>query len=190
MNVKWKGFSERDGGGRASNSLPLSSRDWRRSEREGKNKRPGNDEFRQCVLKSSEVVMIEAGVSWVQACTAEDTPCREGQCTLNMSRLKRRCGIEVWRGGTYAQLVESQESVKYRLKISDLYHMEQLEISDVIGKISQAELLAGPRLQQFCHPEQNWKMLAPSLLWIADTGHHMGERNVRCDPTPGWGESY
>ncbi|GFV56256.1 hypothetical protein TNCV_106131 [Trichonephila clavipes] len=139
---------------------------------------------------SSEVVMIEAGVSWVQACTAEDTPCREGQCTLNMSRLKRRCGIEVWRGGTYAQLVESQESVKYRLKISDLYHMEQLEISDVIGKISQAELLAGPRLQQFCHPEQNWKMLAPSLLWIADTGHHMGERNVRCDPTPGWGESY
>ncbi|GFY12170.1 hypothetical protein TNCV_3097241 [Trichonephila clavipes] len=24
----------------------------------------------------------------------------------------------------------------------------------------------------------------------ADTGHSMSERNVRCDPTPGWGESY
>ncbi|GFU44451.1 hypothetical protein TNCV_1505811 [Trichonephila clavipes] len=24
----------------------------------------------------------------------------------------------------------------------------------------------------------------------ADTGHHMGEKNVRCDPTPGWEESY
>ncbi|GFT79977.1 uncharacterized protein TNCV_4598581 [Trichonephila clavipes] len=25
-------------------------------------------------------------------------------------------------------------------------------------------------------------------FWKADTGHHMGERNVLCDPTPGWGE--
>ncbi|GFV19568.1 hypothetical protein TNCV_477941 [Trichonephila clavipes] len=24
----------------------------------------------------------------------------------------------------------------------------------------------------------------------AGTGHRMGDRNVRCNPTPGWGESY
>ncbi|GFU80665.1 hypothetical protein TNCV_1549321 [Trichonephila clavipes] len=27
-------------------------------------------------------------------------------------------------------------------------------------------------------------------FWIAETGHRMGERNVRCDPTPGRRESY
>ncbi|GFU78024.1 uncharacterized protein TNCV_4855021 [Trichonephila clavipes] len=28
------------------------------------------------------------------------------------------------------------------------------------------------------------------LLWIVDTGHRKGERNVRCDHTPGWEEIY
>ncbi|GFT40808.1 hypothetical protein TNCV_4619591 [Trichonephila clavipes] len=30
----------------------------------------------------------------------------------------------------------------------------------------------------------------PLAVKIADSGHRMGERNVRCDLTPGWEESY
>ncbi|GFV78637.1 hypothetical protein TNCV_1889431 [Trichonephila clavipes] len=33
------------------------------------------------------------------------------------------------------------------------------------------------------------QMLPPSKK-VADTGRRMGERNVRSDSTPGWGESY
>ncbi|GFW65875.1 hypothetical protein TNCV_587011 [Trichonephila clavipes] len=30
----------------------------------------------------------------------------------------------------------------------------------------------------------------PVPFWIPDTEHRMRKRNVRCDPAPGWGESY
>ncbi|GFT33127.1 retrovirus-related Pol polyprotein from transposon TNT 1-94 [Trichonephila clavipes] len=31
-------------------------------------------------------------------------------------------------------------------------------------------------------------LITPVPLWIAETRHRVGERNVRCDPTPGWGK--
>ncbi|GFX31285.1 hypothetical protein TNCV_2061041 [Trichonephila clavipes] len=33
-------------------------------------------------------------------------------------------------------------------------------------------------------------LIAPVPFWIADIGCRMGERNARCDHTPGWGEYY
>ncbi|GFX38398.1 hypothetical protein TNCV_2343741 [Trichonephila clavipes] len=33
-------------------------------------------------------------------------------------------------------------------------------------------------------------LITPVPFWIAETGHRMGERNVRCDLTPVWRDGY